>query len=53
MRAKCVARLKDYDTYFDTDLLPVAVKTVSAEVWKERVEELVIFDLGLSGARND
>lgn len=47
MRAKCVARLKDYDTYFDTDLLPVAVKTVSPEIWKEPVEELVLFDLKL------
>lgn len=53
MRAKCVARLKDYDTYFDTDLLPVDVKAISAEVWKERVEELVLFDLALGGTRND
>ena len=53
MRAKCLARLKDYDTYFDTDLLPVAAKAISAEVWKERVEELVYSNLALSGARND
>ena len=53
MRAKCIARLKDYDTYFDTDLLPVPVKTVNPEVWKERVEELVLFDFTLSGERTN
>jgi tetratricopeptide (TPR) repeat protein len=47
MRTKCVARLKDYDTYFQTDVLPVPVKTVSPEIWKEPVEELVLFDLKL------
>jgi tetratricopeptide (TPR) repeat protein len=47
IRAKCVARLKDYDTYFDTDLVPVPEKTVSPEIWKEPIEELVLFDLTL------
>ena len=47
MRTKCVARLKEYDTYFDTDIIPVPIKTVSPEIWKEPVEELVLFDLKL------
>jgi tetratricopeptide (TPR) repeat protein len=48
MQAKCLARLKGYDTYFETDILPVPVKAVSPEIWKEPIEELVLFDFKLT-----
>jgi hypothetical protein len=51
--AKCVARLKDHDTDFGTDLLPVGVKTVSPEILQAKVEKLVLFDFALNGARHD
>ena len=47
MRMRCLARLKDYDTYFDTDIRPIPVRIVSPELWKEPIEELVFFDLKL------
>jgi tetratricopeptide (TPR) repeat protein len=48
LEARCLARLKDYDTYFETDILPVPVKIVSPEIWKEPIEEVVLFDFKLS-----
>jgi tetratricopeptide (TPR) repeat protein len=47
MQTKSAARLKDYDTYFNTDILPVGIKTVSPEIWKEPIVELVLFDITL------
>jgi tetratricopeptide (TPR) repeat protein len=52
MSAKCLARLKDYDTYFDTDnIRPIPIKVVSPELWKEPIEELVLFDFKLSDTK--
>jgi tetratricopeptide (TPR) repeat protein len=51
MKARCLARLKGYDTYFETDILPVPVKTISPEIWKEPIEELVLFDFKLTDSK--
>ena len=48
LEARCLARLKGYDTYFETDILPIPVKVVSPEIWKEPIEELVLFDFKLT-----
>jgi tetratricopeptide (TPR) repeat protein len=47
MQARCLARLKGSDTYFETDILPVPVKTINPEIWSEPIEELVLFDFKL------
>src|SRR4030095_13519866 len=44
LRARCLARLKGYDTYFETDILPVQVNIIGREIWSEPIEELVLFD---------
>lgn len=44
IRLRCLARLKDYDVYFETDVLPVPPKFISRELWSEPIEELVLFD---------
>lgn len=51
MMARCLARLKDYDTYFETDILPVDLKTVSPEIWTEPIDELVLYDVRLTEAK--
>jgi tetratricopeptide (TPR) repeat protein len=43
-QARCLARLKEYDTYFETDILPVPVNKIGREIWSEPIEELVLFD---------
>jgi hypothetical protein len=48
LEARCLARLRGYDTYFETDILPIPVKLVSPEIWKETIEELVLFDFKLT-----
>jgi tetratricopeptide (TPR) repeat protein len=53
MRAKCLARLKDYDTYFETDILPIPPKTTNPEIWSDPIEELVLFDLRLTTGEPD
>lgn len=52
MQARCLARLKGYDTYFETDILPVPVKTINPEIWKEPIEELVLFDFKLTDSKH-
>jgi tetratricopeptide (TPR) repeat protein len=48
LRARCLARLKDYDTYFETDILPVPARLLSLESWQEPIDELVLFDFKLT-----
>lgn len=45
--ARCFARLKDYDTFFETDILPVGPGIGSNETWHEPIEELVLSDFKL------
>lgn len=49
MVARCLARLQGYDAYFETDILPVEVRSISPELWQEPIEELVLFDFKLTG----
>lgn len=49
LRARCLARLHGYDTYFETDILPVPVRTINPELWSEPIDELVIFAFELTG----
>jgi len=49
VRVRCLARLKNQDAYFDTDLLPVPAKTTNPELWTEEIEELVLFDFHFDG----
>lgn len=49
IRVTCLARLKDQDAYFETDLLPIPPKTLNPELWKEHIEELVLFDFHVDG----
>jgi tetratricopeptide (TPR) repeat protein len=49
LQARCLARLKGYDTYFETDILPVPVQTRNPELWSDPIEELVLFDFKLTG----
>ena len=49
MVARCLARLKDCDAYFETDILPVPVRTINPELWSDPIEELVLFDFKLTG----
>ncbi len=49
VKARCLARLKGYDTYFETDILPIPVNTINPEIWSDPIEELVLFDLSLTG----
>lgn len=44
VRVRCLARLKGYDAYFETDLLPIPPRTLNPELWSEQIEELVLFD---------
>lgn len=44
VRVRCLARLKGYDTYFETDLLPIPPRTLNPELWTEQIDELVLFD---------
>ncbi|MGI9086339.1 MAG: tetratricopeptide repeat protein [Chthoniobacterales bacterium] len=48
VRMKCLARLKDQDVYFETDLLPIQPGTISKEIWDDPIEELVFFDFHFS-----
>lgn len=52
LQARCLARLKDYDTYFETDILPVPMKVINRELWNEPIEELVLFDFKLIEAKH-
>lgn len=51
IRVRCLARLKDLDTYFETDVLPVPPKTLNRELWPEPIEELVLFDFHVNARR--
>jgi tetratricopeptide (TPR) repeat protein len=51
IRVRCLARLKDQDAYFETDLLPIAPKTTNPEIWSEPIEELVLFDFHFDGKK--
>lgn len=50
LRGKCLVRLKDYDTYCESDLASVPVKGVQPNAWEDPVEELVLFDFKLIDA---
>ncbi len=43
------ARLHGWDTYFETDLLPIPVRTINPELWSEPIDEMVLFAFSLSG----
>ncbi len=51
IRVRCLARLKNLDTYFETDVLPVQPKTISREMWSEPIEELVLFDFHVNARK--
>lgn len=53
IRVRCLARLKDQDVYFDTDLLPIPPKTINPELWSEQIEELVLFDFHFDGRKSE
>jgi hypothetical protein len=53
IRVRCLARLKGQDAYFETDLLPIAPKTINPEVWSEQIEELVLFDFHFEGRKSE
>jgi|GEM_PF-2419325 len=52
MQARCLARLKGSDTYFETDILPVPAKTINPEIWSDPIEELVLFDFKLTDTKH-
>lgn len=47
IRVRSVARLKDQDAYFETDLLPIPPHLINPEAWSEPIEELVFVRLPL------
>lgn len=49
LQARCLARLKGYDAYFETDILPVPLRTLNPEIWHDPIEELVLFECKLTG----
>ncbi|MGI8890989.1 MAG: tetratricopeptide repeat protein [Chthoniobacterales bacterium] len=49
LKVRCYARLVGYDTYFETNLLPIPVSKISPELWSDPIEELVLFDFQLTG----
>src|SRR6266481_1654439 len=51
LQARCLALLKDYDPYFETDILPVPPRTINREMWSEPIEELVLFEFKLTGRK--
>jgi tetratricopeptide (TPR) repeat protein len=53
IRVRCLARLKDQDVYFETDLLPIPPKTINPELWSEQIEELVLFDFHFDGKESE
>ena len=40
-------------TWFETDILPVPVGTINPELWSDPIEELVLFDLKLTGPSSE
>lgn len=44
VRVKCLARLHDWDAYFETDLLPIPPNQINPELWSAPIDELVLFD---------
>jgi tetratricopeptide (TPR) repeat protein len=50
LQARCLIRLAGYDTYFETDILPVPVNIINPEIWSDPIEELVLFDFKLTGS---
>ena len=53
IRVRCLARLKDQDAYFETDLLPIPPHEINREIWSEQIEELVLFDFHFEGRRSE
>jgi tetratricopeptide (TPR) repeat protein len=53
IRARCLARLKGHDAYFETDLLPIPLQTTNREIWSEQIEELVLFDFHFEGRKSE
>jgi tetratricopeptide (TPR) repeat protein len=53
IRVRCLARLKDQDAYFETDLLPIPPNTTNPELWSEQIEELVLFDFHFDGRKSE
>jgi tetratricopeptide (TPR) repeat protein len=52
IRVRCLARLKDQDAYFETDLLPIPPHATAREIWSEQIEELVLFDFHFDGRKS-
>jgi len=53
IRVRCLARLKDQDAYFETDLLPIPPHFTNPEAWSELIEELVLFDFHFGGKKSE
>jgi hypothetical protein len=53
LQARCLALLKDWDTYFETDILPVPPRTINPEIWSAPIVELVLFDFKLVGKKTE
>lgn len=53
VRVRCLARLKDQDVYFETDLLPVPPHLTNSEIWSDPIEELVLFDFHFDGGKSE
>lgn len=53
VRVRCLARLKDQDVYWETDLLPIPPKAINPELWSEQIEELVLFDFHFDGRKSE
>jgi tetratricopeptide (TPR) repeat protein len=53
IRVRCLARLKDQDAYFETDLLPIPPHQLNPEAWSEPIEELVLFDFHFDGKKSE
>jgi tetratricopeptide (TPR) repeat protein len=53
VRVRCLARLKDQDAYFETDLLPIPPHQLNPEIWSDPIEELVLFDFHFDEGKSD
>lgn len=51
LQGRCLALLKDWDTYFETDILPIPPRTINPEIWSAPIVELVLFDFKVMGEK--
>jgi hypothetical protein len=47
LKFRAAARLKDRKEYFETSIVPVKAGLLSFELWRDPIEELVLFDFEL------